>query len=189
MKNFTTLLSFIILLSGCTPTIDFDFSIPNVTPSKHKINAQLKSLSLSYPDPQNPQKDIPLKIRGGEKGESETFSIITPWGIALRDALKHSEFFEKEAPKKVELEVTILEIIAPTIALNFTTTVTAKYTLIDRGTDAILYSDTVKSEATVFLSYAFTATTRAVESINQAIRKNIATFILNLKNASPSLKF
>lgn len=63
-----------------------------------------------------------------------------------------------------------------------TTKVTARYNLVDIATDTILHSDTVKSEATVPASYAFLGTKRAIESVNLAIRKNIATFISNIKH-------
>jgi hypothetical protein len=186
MKKFFTFLSIILFLSGCTPS--FNFSVPDIVPAKQRMNADLKSLSIFYgrPNPEIPivvtftlPKEISTELK--EKLTKE-YPVIIPWGFALEDALTRLKLFDKSATKKVNLTVTILAIDVPIIAADVTTRVLAEYKLTDKTTDAIFYNDTVKSEATVPFSYSFFAYERGVESINNAVQKNISTFISNIQN-------
>lgn len=180
LKNLAAIVVSVLFLSGCCPT--YNFSVPNVAPSPQKINADINGLTILYgmPDP-----DQPIQIIDNLSKEEQSKEIIPAWGIALRDAVKKSDLFDKSAKRKVSLVATILEIDVPFIGFDITTHVVANYKLIDNGTDTTLYDDTVKSKATVQFNYAFRAYTRAIESINRAVQKNISTFITNIKNHNP----
>lgn len=181
MKKFLALLSIVSFLTACTPT--FNFSLPEVAPAHHKMNADLKDVVIVPDEPGSVQPAMVIHSTELLKGDDQ--ELIPAWGLALRDAVDRSKVFDKWAKKKVSLYLTIHEVDVPCMAIDFTTKVSATYKLVDNGTDATLFSDTVKTEATVPSSYAFRGYVRAVESITRAVKKNIETFLSHLKNYKP----
>jgi hypothetical protein len=175
MKNLVVLLAFASLLSGCG---SFNFSVCDIVPSKEKINASLDHATLSYgsPDSDEPAVDLDKLSK-----EQRTQDFVAAWGFALADALKTAELFDKSAEKKLRLSVEILDVDVPFVAANVTIDITTTYKLVDMATDTTIYSDTVKSDATVPWDYAFFGYKRANEAINRSGRKNISTFISNLQ--------
>jgi hypothetical protein len=63
------------------------------------------------------------------------------------------------------------------------TKVAAIYEVIDRGNGSMLYSELIESKGIVPMNYAFVGFVRARESVNRAIRNNIADFIHSLDQA------
>lgn len=182
MKNLVTILTLALSLPGCAPR--FNFSVPDIVPSKQKINTDLENMTIFYGATDTAVPVVIIKVDELSK-EQLSQEVIPAWGIALRDGIKRSELFDKSARKKVNLSVEIKEIDTPFFGVNFTTYVLANYKLIDKANNATLYDEDIKSEATVPWNYSFTAQKRATESINRAVQKNISTFIYNIQSHKP----
>lgn len=165
-------------LVGCAPT--HNFTVPELPPSQHQLNADLKDIQVVY---QQKEKIEPSVIILTEKFSPEDYTsyLDLAWGAALVDALKRATLFDKSAAKKVSINVNILDVQTPPIGLSFTTTVSANYKITDRATDKIIYSKIIRTEATVPLDYAFVGAKRADESRNRSVQNNILAFIDSLK--------
>jgi PBP1b-binding outer membrane lipoprotein LpoB len=169
MKRLGVLVCVVLLLSGCANQMPpLNFSVPNVGPSKHKINAELKALTVTLARPDETKGEMPAGIE-----------TITPmWKEALEEALNRMALFQDDASRKVSLSVKILAINLQPLGISFTTTVSARYELLDRATGAIIYSEQVDSSGTTPMDYAFLGVIRQRESINRAVQNNISKFLM-----------
>ena len=176
-KNFIALGVSAILLSGCGQGVPpLNFSVPNVGPSKHRINAELKSTTVTIARPDEKKGDLPFGIEG----------IPPMWKESLEESINRMALFKDDAAKKVSLSVKILAIDVPAIGLDFTTTVSARYELLDRETGAIIYTETVESSGEVPADFAFMGIARARESINRAVQNNISKFLMAVETVNVS---
>jgi len=183
MKNFLTLLSFLLFLSGCTRS--YNFSVPDITPSKQKINVNLDSIAIDHGkyDPAKPITYIKLEDFTDEEIAED---FLLAWAIALRDALKKSELFDELAERKLKLFVGIQDFDTPPFGVHFTTYVSTNYQFIDKTSNNIIYSDAVNSEGFVPFDYSFFGYKRSNEAINRAVQNNISTFISHLQSQMTS---
>jgi hypothetical protein len=174
---FLALLWFALGLVGCSR---HDFTVTELPPIKNSLNAELKDINITY---QQQEEDRPtIRIQESCFSEEElTTYIDLAWAVALKDAFKRANLFDKSSAKKIDLHVNILEVQIPFIGTDATTSVSANYKIIDRATDKAIYDETLTTEATVPFSYAFIGAVRANESLNRSVQKNILTFINHLK--------
>ena len=181
MRHLVTIIVCFCMLTGCAPS--YDFSLPDVKPANHKLNAEIKEISMFYGTTKFNDPSLYIKAdRMMNKGESEySRSVVTAWGMALHDAVKQLALFDKSGAKKVTLSLNIQEVHIPLVGASFTSRVLANYQIIDRGTDKILYNKTIESEGTVPWNYAYLARTRALESLTRAVQNNISSFVTHLK--------
>ena len=171
IKNMFALLFLSMLLSGWQTIPPLDFNVQDVGMVDHRKNAELKSLTVGFA-PQAQQKTM------------ETNSTLPPiWKSGLTDALNRSLVFQDDQSIKVNLSVRIVEVDAPDAGFDMETKVGAIYEVIDRGNGAMLYSELIESKGVVPMDYAFMGIVRARESVNRAIRNNIADFIHSLDQA------
>ncbi|MEO8595370.1 MAG: UDP-N-acetylglucosamine acyltransferase [Candidatus Solibacter sp.] len=151
-----------------------NFSVPNVGPSKHKIDAELKALTVTLARPDEAKGEMPAGIE-----------TITPmWKESLQEALDKMALFQDDASKKVSLAVKILAINLQPIGASFTTTVSARYELLDRATGAVIYTQQIDSAGTVPFDYAFIGAIRSRESINRAVQNNISKFLMAVQTVN-----
>jgi hypothetical protein len=61
--------------------------------------------------------------------------------------------------------------------------VAAIYEIVDRASGNMLFAESISSEGVVPMDYAFMGVIRATESMNRAVRNNIADFIGSLEAA------
>lgn len=174
-KNIILLGLSVVLLSGCAQGIPpLNFSVPNVGPSKHRINAELKSTTVTLARPDEKKGDMPFGIE-----------TITPmWKESLEESINRMALFKDDAAKKVSLSVKILAIDVPAIGFDFNTTVSARYELLDRETGAIIYTETIDSSGEVPADFAFLGAARARESINRAVQNNISKFLMAIETVN-----
>lgn len=172
MKNLIILFSIVLVFSGCfipptTPTPQFDFSLPNVSVSSKKINAELKSLNVHFAKEYSPDKNFRV--------------IPNIWKIAMLDAIDSMAVFKDDSKNKLNISVKILDMDMPVFGGAMRTGVLAQYDLINRANGKVIYSEEVESEGIVEFSYSFSGYERSIESINRAIKNNIAIFLEDLK--------
>jgi len=93
----------ITLLAGCASAPPLNFSVQNVSPSSHKLDADLRAVSVSYAAPSEQTGEVPSNGEG----------IPQLWERAVVEALNKSSVFDDESPKKVSLFVKIQDLDAP----------------------------------------------------------------------------
>lgn len=156
-----------LLVSACGSTTTFNFSVPNVGPSASKIPAEAKSITVSVARPDEATGPLPTASE-----------IMTPfWKNSLEEALNREAIFEDDAPKKVSISVKILNIDFPSFGVTMTTTVGARYEVIDRSNGSIIYRGDINSTGETPLDFALVGATRAQESLNRAVQNNIRDFL------------
>ena len=165
MKIIGTLILTLSLLAGCTSIPPVDFTVQDVGVVDDRKDVELKSLTVGFA-PQDQQ------------GKVEADASIPPvWKEALQDAINRSLIFKDDVPTKVNVSVRITEFDIPAGGFDMKTTVSAIYEIVDRGTGDLLFTQKISSVGVVPFDYAFVGVVRAVESLNRAVRNNIADFI------------
>lgn len=165
----------ILLVAGCAQSIPpLNFSVPNVGPSKTKIQAELRSITVSMARPDEARGDV---MAGME--------VVVPiWKSALEEALNKMAIFRDDAPGKLSLAVKVLKIDVPAAGISFTTQTAARYELIDRSNGAVVYTSDINSSGTTPGDFAFLGRARARESVNRAVQNNILLFLQALETVN-----
>lgn len=162
----------VIFLSGCGSVPPLNFSVPNVGVSQKKIDAELKSMTVTIARPDEKTGDLPV---GMEQ------MVPQLWDSALTEALNKMTIFQDDASKKVNVSVKILKLDIPAGGLSMTTDTAARYEIMDRKTGDIIFTQDISSSGTTPLDYAFLGVARARESINRAVQNNITQFLQALE--------
>lgn len=149
-----------------------NFSVPNVGYSTHKLDAEMKSLTVTLARPDEATGRMPAGIEG-----------IVPalWQTSLIESLNKMAIFKDDAPEKVNLSVKVLKVAPPAAGLSMTTEVEARYEIQNRANGDIIYSQNIASSGTVPMDYAFMGIVRARESVNRAVQNNVAQFLQALE--------
>ncbi|MBF8793454.1 UDP-N-acetylglucosamine acyltransferase [Pseudomonas monteilii] len=163
----------ISLLTGCVSAPPLNFSVQGVEPSKRKVDAELRSVSVSYAAPSEQSGEVP--------SDGEGIPIL--WERALSEAINKSSIFDDDAEKKVNLFVKINELDPPAAGITMVTDTSAKYLLVNRKTGETILEETVTTKGIVPPGYAFAGIVRAKESINRA-ENNIQEFLSRLETST-----
>lgn len=162
-----------VLLSGCGATIPpLNFSVPNVGVSQKKIDAEMKSMTVTIARPDEKTGNLPV---GMEQ------MVPQLWQTALTEALNKMTIFQDDATKKVNLSVKILKLDPPGAGASMTTETAARYEIMDRKTGDVIFTQDIASSGTTPFDHAFLGLTRARESINRAVQNNITQFLQALE--------
>ena len=175
MKKIILVTLLALLLTGCAANPPMNFSVPNVGVTQHKLDAELKSLTVTLARPAEKKGDMPVWA------ESE---VPTLWQTALVEAINRMTIFKDDNPRKLNLSVKVLAIDMPGMGISFTTKTIARYELIDRATGDIVYSQDIAASGTVPGNYAFAGYVRARESVNRAVQNNISSFLQALETVN-----
>lgn len=168
----------VVILSGCETIPPMAFSVPNVGVSTKKIDAEVKSLTVTVARQDEAKGDIPFWVtREG---------VPQQWATALIEALNKMTIFQDDAQKKLNLSVKILKFEPPMGGASMTTETIARYELTDRKTGDIVFTQDVSASGTTPFDYAFAGVIRARESMNRAVQNNITTFLQALETVDVS---
>ena len=161
------ILFLLLLSSGCirTKRLPVNFSAPNIGVSSTKLDAELKSLtiSLARPDEAIGKIEVPLVWCHGDFCPISLY--VGVWKTALKD----------DSPKKVSLAVKILKF--QTISAFPAAHTSARYEIIDRSDGSIIFTTDISTTGDVPFDYAFAGRVRALESINRSVQNNIIQFL------------
>ena len=106
------ILFLLLLSSGCigTKRLPVNFSAPNIGVSSTKLDAELKSLtiSLARPDEAIGKIEVPLVWCHGDFCPISLY--VGVWKTALEEAFNRMAIFKDDSPKKVSLAVKILKL-------------------------------------------------------------------------------
>lgn len=177
LGRFALLLVMLVVLGGCAANPPMNFSVPNVGVSQTKLDAEMKSLTVSLARPDEKKGDMPAWA------ESQVPAL---WQTALVDALNHMTIFRDDASRKINLSVKVLALDVPSMGASFTTKTIARYEIIDRATGDIIYTQDIAASGTVPAGYAFVGAIRARESVNRAVQNNITQFLQALETVDVS---
>lgn len=157
----------VALLSGCgSLSAPLSFSVPNVGISEKKIDAELRSTTVTIARPEEQTGNIDIN-----------YSITSIWQTGLTEALNRMVIFKDEATMKVNLSIKVLKFSVPYGGFTRTTDVAARYEIIDRNSGAIVLTQDISSSGTPPDGFAFPGVAVMVESINRAVQNNIAQFL------------
>ena len=166
-----------ILMVGCASRPPMNFSVPNVGVSQKKIDAEMKSMTVTIARPEEKTGSLPA-------GMEQT--VPTQWQTSLTEALNKMAIFQDDATKKVNVSVKILKLELPGFGAGKTTETAARYEITDRKTGDLIYAQDIQSKGEVPWDYAFEGITRAIESINRAVQNNISQFLQALETVDAS---
>lgn len=169
------------LLTGCGTLPPLNFSVPNVGVSARKIDAEMKSLTVTVARPDEKTGKLDLKYaamdQNGQGGNVGDQMVPQMWQTALTEALNRMVVFQDDATKKVNVSVKILKLEVPNSGVSFTTNATARYEIMDRKTGDLIFAQDISSAGTTPSDFAFSGLARMRESINRAVQNNITLFL------------
>ena len=163
------------VLGGCAAPTALSFSVPNVGYSTKKIEAELRSMTVTVGRADEKKGNLPPGIEG---------TVPTLWQTALQEALNKMSIFKDDSPTKVNLSAKILALDIPGGGFSFTTKAIARYELINRANGDVIYTSDIESVGTVPADYAFLGVTRARESVSRAVQNNITQFLQALETVN-----
>ena len=169
-------LTLVLLFSfGCVSLPPVNFSAPNIGVSSTKLDAELKSLTVSIASPDEDAGEIDPGI-GIHTGS---------WKTALEEAFNKMAIFKDDSPRKVTLAVKILKFDTPSFGAGMTTHTSARYEIIDRSDGSIIFTTDISTsgEGPFKLEpFADDAVgSRSVDGINRSVQKNIIQFLQALE--------
>ncbi len=132
-----------IFLSGCGSQPAINFSAPNVGMSSRKIDAELKSLTVSIA--RQDEKTGPLDFAWVDRVDTQANSaqmIQQQWQTALLESLNSMLIFQDDATKKVNLSVKILKLEILNSVPKVTNT-EARYEITDRKTGDLIFTQNI----------------------------------------------
>ena len=165
-------LSILLFLASCTTVPPLDFIVEDVGIIDNRKDADLLSITTGYA-PKSKQK----------KMECNNYEVPRIFKEGLQDAINRSLAFKDGAETKVNLSVRIITCDLPAFGAAMKSTFGAIYEIVDRENGDLIFSEILISEGVVPANYAFAGAVRAQESVNRAVRNNIADFINTLNDA------
>ncbi|MGE0653506.1 MAG: UDP-N-acetylglucosamine acyltransferase [Alphaproteobacteria bacterium] len=178
----------VLVLTACADQLPpLNFSPPNIGVTSHRLDAELRSISVAIarPDEQTGELDLFIAESAGTAAPTGN-TVRSVWQQALQEALNRSLIFNDNPKRRLNLFVKIQKIDVPGLAASFTTDVAARYELMDRGNGDIIFMSDVSSAGTVPGDYAFLGAVRARESVNRAVQNNITRFLQMLETVDLS---
>jgi hypothetical protein len=180
------ILFLLLLSSACTKRLPVNFSVPNIGVSSTKLDAELKSLTISVARPDEATGEIRPSHLVHPRGEFQPYPISLYaglWKTALEEAFNRMAIFKDDSPKKVSLAVKILKF--QTISAFPAAHTSARYEIIDRSDGSIIFTTDISTsgEGPFKLEpFADDAVgSRSVDGINRSVQKNIIQFLQALE--------
>lgn len=158
-------------LAGCAAPPPLGFSVPNVGYSTKKIDAEVKSITVTLAREGEKKGELPMGIE----------TLPQMWKDALEEALNRMAIFKDDSKRKLSVSVKILAINAPSFGAEMKTNSIARYELIDRSNGDIVYTQDISTDGIVPWDHSFLGVTRARESVNRSVVNNITQFLQALQ--------
>jgi hypothetical protein len=172
-RSFIVSFMTIGLAAACSPPQPLNFSVLNVQPSPTALDEDLRAVTVTPAAPNERTGELPPEVA----------DVTNTWKEATQEALARAAIFRDDSHNHVNLEVKILKFDAPGAGITFPTDTDAKYTLIDRASGKVVFTQIISAQGTTPMGFAFIGAIRARESINRSAQNNIAAFIKALENA------
>ena len=176
-----------VLVSGCAVNLPpLNFSVPNVGLSQHKIDAELKSMTVAVA--RNDEKTGALDFKYANFGDHKsseslnTQMVLQQWQTALQESINNMAIFQDDATKKVNLSVKILKLDITSLFGPIKVTATeARYEIIDRKSGDLIFTQNITSTGEVNSMVTMNGPASVKESINKSVQNNIQQFLQALE--------
>ena len=175
---FVFIMCICLIIAGCASVPPLSFSVPNVGKSTQKIDAEIKSLTVTIARPDEATGEIDVA------GIEDQFTNM--WKISLQEALDKMLIFNDNSNNKISLSVKVLKMDVPSFGATMTTDAAAKYELVNRKNGDVIFSTTINSQGVCPMNYAFVRSVRARKSGNRAVQNNIIQFLQALESTDIS---
>jgi len=172
LQKFVVTALIATFLSGCGSIPSLNFSVPNVGLAKRKIDAEMKSLTVSIARPDEKTGNLPV---GMEQ------MVPQLWQTALIEATNKMAIFQDDAAMKVNLSVQIRKLDIDGAGIEFSTRTTARYEIMDRKSGAVIFTQDIDATGSVEFGFSALGVARQRESINRAVQNNITQFLQALE--------
>ena len=172
------ILFLLLLSSGCTKRLPVNFSAPNIGVSSTKLDAELKSLTVTVARPDEAIGKIEVPVVFCDNDICPISFYVGMWKTALEESFNRMAIFKDDSPKKVALAVKILKFQVSEFPATHTS---ARYEIIDRSDGSIIFTTDISTtgEGPFKLEpFADDAVgSRSVDGINRSVQKNIIQFL------------
>lgn len=172
LQYFVVTAAITIFLSGCGSIPPLNFSVPNVGLSQRKIDAEMKSLTVTIARPDEKTGNLPV---GMEQ------MVPQLWQTALIEATNKMAIFQDDATRKVNLSVQIRKLDVDGAGIEFSTRTTARYEIMDRKSGDVIFTQDIEATGIVPFGFSALGVARQRESINRAVQNNITQFLQALE--------
>jgi hypothetical protein len=161
-------LAMALFLAGCGAQLPpLNFSVPNVGPTGQKIEAEVRSITVTMGRPDEVVGEMAPGVE----------VVAGLWQTSLIEALNRFVIFRDEAPKRVSIAVKVLKFDIPEVGAEMVTETTARYEIIDRSNGDIIFTQDITAKGITPFDHAFLGVIRARESINRSVQNNIGLFL------------
>ena len=100
------------VMTGCANPPPMNFSVPDVGVSKTKIDAEVKTITVTLARPDEAKGDVPMWLQ---------FQHVTDtWKEALQEAMDRMAIFKDDSSNKISIQVKILAVDIPSMGASFT---------------------------------------------------------------------
>lgn len=176
--QFIAALGLIALLSGCaTQAPPLNFTPVDVLPAKNKVEAELKTLTVSIAKEEERLGETQVGFFGNQYEASFKQTLKD----AIEEALTKSAVFNDLATKKVSLTAKVMQFQSPSAGVSFETKAIIRYEIFDRKDGKLIFRRDIASTGSVPGDYAFMGAIRYTEARNRAMRENVTQFINSLE--------
>lgn len=167
----TASIACLFLLTGCQTPPPLNFSVPNVGKSNKRIDAEVKSMTVTLARADEVTGKMPSNMNG----------VAQTWQVAIIEAINKMVIFTDDAKKRLNLSVKVMSLDIPGAGFSVTTNTTAVYELMDRASGDVIYSRSISSQGAVPADFAFDFRARRIESVNRTVQNNITMFLQDLE--------
>jgi hypothetical protein len=178
------ILFLLLLSSACTKRLPVNFLAPNIGVSSTKLDAELKSLTVSIASPDEATGEIRPFSFVRPYGEFQPYPVSLYaglWKTALEEAFNRMVIFKDDSPKKVSLAVKILKFNnRPLFWIAHTS---ARYEITDRSDGSIIFTTDISTSGEgpikidPLCDFGCAMGSRVVDGLNRSVQKNIIQFL------------
>ena len=179
-------LTLVLLFSfGCASLPPVNFSVPNIGVSSTKLDAELKSFTVTVarPDEAIGKIEVPIVWCHDILDFCPISFYVGVWKTALEEAFNKMAIFKDDSPRKVTLAVKILKFDTPSFGAGMTTHTSARYEIIDRSDGSIIFTTDISTSGEgpfkidPFCDFGCAMGSRVVDGLNRSVQKNIIQFL------------
>lgn len=176
--------SSVIILAGCAAPPPMNFTPHDVVYSTQRINAELKSINVSFPSDDKGKMRVLNALNNYQSG-STSLDFRTNFKVSLEEALNLSGIFTDDAKTKINIYAQLVDLDVPSMGLSFPTTSTVIYKIQRRSDGKVLYEKEIKAVGESAINDLM-GVNRSLSALNVSYQNNIKAFIADLEAEAQS---
>ena len=168
-----------ILLAGCAAPPPLNFAPQNIEYSQDHLNAELRTISVSFPSDEKGKIRIWAAQTNVQTG-SASADMRVNFKDALEEAINRSGIFKDDAETKINIYAQLTDLDIPGMGISFPTTTAVLYKIQRRSDGKFLYEKEIKAIGESAIN-DFAGVNRSLSAENVSYQNNISAFIEDLK--------